>query len=131
MTTNTRRTRIRPTALAVAFAASLGLITGVTLSTAITSTAASHAPVPTIPACATEDSTSCYWDATTQGNGQGESFYTDAEGNTYYLRDDSADCIARVAHDAVEAIKLSGRQGIALDSDNGEAYAYRLAECGK
>ena len=40
-------------------------------------------------------------------------------------------CIARVAADAIEAIKLSGRQGVVLDSDNGEAYAYRLAECGK
>ena len=27
-----------------------------------------------LPACATEDSTDCYWDATTQGNGTGTSF---------------------------------------------------------
>lgn len=37
------------------------------------------------PACATEDSTGCFWDADSQGNGTGESFYTDDEGNTYYL----------------------------------------------
>lgn len=40
-------------------------------------------------------------------------------------------CYVGVATDAVEAIKLSGRQGIVLDPENGEAYAYRLAECGK
>jgi len=28
--------------------------------------------------CVTEDSTSCYWDAEEQGNGQGRSFTTDA-----------------------------------------------------
>lgn len=27
-----------------------------------------------IPACPTEDSTGCYWDASTQGNGNGRSF---------------------------------------------------------
>lgn len=35
--------------------------------------------------CATEDSVSCYWDATKHGNGQGRSFVTDAEGNVTYL----------------------------------------------
>lgn len=29
---------------------------------------------PPLPACATEDSDNCYWDATTQGNGTGLSF---------------------------------------------------------
>lgn len=29
-----------------------------------------------LPACATEDSTDCYWDATVQGNGHGTSFAT-------------------------------------------------------
>lgn len=130
MTATAPRTRLRPTALAVALAASLGLITGTVAATAVY--AAQPAPEPRTPACATEDSTGCYWDATTRGNGQGESFYTDAEGNTYYIRDNSAeDCYSRVAADAVEAIKLSGRQGIVLESDNGEAYAYRLAECAR
>lgn len=124
----TAHTRIRPTGLAVALAAGLGLITGTAVATAVYM--AQPVPEPTTPACATEDSTGCYWDAATQGNGQGESFYTDAEGNTYYLPT-AEDCYSRVATDAVEAIKLSGRQGIALDSDNGDAYAYRLAECGK
>lgn len=27
-----------------------------------------------VPACPTEDSNNCYWDARTQGNGQGRSF---------------------------------------------------------
>lgn len=34
--------------------------------------------------CATEDSTNCYWDATTQGNGQGRSF-VDINGTAYYF----------------------------------------------
>jgi len=28
----------------------------------------------TLPPCATEDSVNCYWNATSQGNGEGESF---------------------------------------------------------
>lgn len=52
---------------------------------------------PTTPACATDGgeatsegvssnrATDCFWNAETQGNGFGNSFYTDAEGNTYYL----------------------------------------------
>lgn len=40
---------------------------------------------PTTPACVTEDDTNCFWDATVQGNGFGNSFYTDAAGQTYYL----------------------------------------------
>lgn len=132
--TTAPRTRIRPTGLAVALAAGVGLIVGVGAATAVymaPGVAISPAPEPRTPSCATEDSTACFWDAATQGNGQGESFYTDANGTTYYVRDDSADCIARVATDAVEAVKLSGRQGIVLDPDNGEAYAYRLAECAR
>lgn len=38
-----------------------------------------------LPPCATEDSASCYWDASARGNGEGRSFYTDAEGNVYYV----------------------------------------------
>lgn len=40
---------------------------------------------PTTPICQGEDDTDCFWDAETQGNGLGKSFYTDADGNTYYL----------------------------------------------
>ena len=121
-------TRIRPTGLAVALAAGIGLIVGTSAATAVYM--AQPVPEPRTPSCPTEDSTGCFWDASTRGNGQGESFYTDAKGNTYYLPT-AEGCYSRVAADAVEAIKLSGRQGIALDPDNGEAYAYRLAECGK
>jgi len=32
--------------------------------------------IATLPPCATEDSTNCYWDADTRGNGQGLSFIT-------------------------------------------------------
>lgn len=37
-----------------------------------------------IPECATEDSTNCYWDATIRGNGQGNSFI-DVNGTAYYF----------------------------------------------
>jgi len=37
-----------------------------------------------LPACATEDSTNCYWDATQQGNGYGNSF-VDIDGTIHYL----------------------------------------------
>lgn len=36
------------------------------------------------PACAQEDSTNCYWDATIRGNGQGNSFI-DVDGTAYYF----------------------------------------------
>jgi hypothetical protein len=32
--------------------------------------------IATLPPCATEDSTNCYWSAETMGNGQGKSFVT-------------------------------------------------------
>lgn len=35
--------------------------------------------------CQYEDSTSCFWDATNQGNGHGRSFYSDANGNVTYV----------------------------------------------
>lgn len=41
-----------------------------------------------LPPCATEDSVSCYWDAslvTDNRNGVGQSFYTDADGTPHYL----------------------------------------------
>ncbi|USH44460.1 membrane protein [Microbacterium phage Cassita] len=37
-----------------------------------------------LPACSTEDSTNCYWDATTHGNGLGQSFL-DINGTAYYF----------------------------------------------
>lgn len=40
-------------------------------------------PLPSV-ACATEDSTNCVWDADTQGNGQGRSFY-DIDGEVTYV----------------------------------------------
>lgn len=37
-----------------------------------------------LPPCATEDSSTCYWDASTHGNGTGSSFI-DVGGDVYYL----------------------------------------------
>ena len=93
----TPHTRLRPTALAVALAAGLGLITGTAAAIAVH--AAIPAPEPIV--------------------------------KTVTVQDASAECAARVAQDAVDAIQLSGRQNIALPAENGEAYAYRLAECSK
>lgn len=46
---------------------------------------AARAPVQdSLPACVTEDSDNCYWDADVQGNGIGASFYT-LNGVTTYL----------------------------------------------
>lgn len=32
-------------------------------------------PTPPLPACATEDSTNCFWDASEQGNGLGNDLW--------------------------------------------------------
>jgi hypothetical protein len=40
-------------------------------------------PESTLPACVTEDSDNCFWDAREQGNGAGLSFVT-LNGTTYY-----------------------------------------------
>jgi hypothetical protein len=39
---------------------------------------------PGYPACATEDSISCYYDATKRGDGKGRSFYTDADNKIHF-----------------------------------------------
>ena len=37
-----------------------------------------------LPACSTEDSHNCYWDARVHGNSEGRSFI-DYQGHTYYV----------------------------------------------
>lgn len=74
--TNTKRSRLIATLAIVGT-----LITGGAALTA----AASTAPVSALPACAHEDSDNCYWDAKTQGNGQGRSFVS-LNGVTYYAK---------------------------------------------
>jgi hypothetical protein len=44
-----------------------------------------HARTVELPPCQTEDSVSCYWDATHRGNGLGESFWTDTDGTQHAL----------------------------------------------
>lgn len=39
-----------------------------------------------VPACVTEDSTDCFWNAKLHGNGQGQSFIN-IEGESYFLED--------------------------------------------
>lgn len=38
----------------------------------------------TMPACASEDATDCYWDAASAGNGEGRSF-VDVDGTAFYV----------------------------------------------
>lgn len=40
--------------------------------------------------CAQEDSVNCYWNANVMGNGSGQSFTSDADGNITYWADDCA-----------------------------------------
>lgn len=42
--------------------------------------------VAPLPACPTEDSIGCYWDASTRGNGIGRSFIADQSGAIHYVR---------------------------------------------
>lgn len=109
------------TAVATTAASALTLgIAGTLAFTALTAPPAYVAPTPTVAACATEDDTACYWDASTQGNGQGESFYVDANGNAYYIRDD-ADVTAY--GEAVKALRDAGERG-----DDLLPYLIELAE---
>lgn len=69
-----------------AFAAVCTVSVGVTLAVVTVALEASEARSNAVtPACATEYDTNCFWDADKQGNGIGNSFYTGAEGKTYYL----------------------------------------------
>lgn len=40
-----------------------------------------------LPPCESEDSVSCYWDASTRGNGQGRSFWVNEYGAVYYVNE--------------------------------------------
>ncbi|WNT44312.1 membrane protein [Microbacterium phage CandC] len=57
------------------------LIIGAFIGSAITEPSPNP---PALPACATEDSDNCWWDATKQGNGAGLSFVV-IEGEVTYL----------------------------------------------
>lgn len=46
--------------------------------------ATQDAPAYSLPACETEASSNCYWDAQTRGNGEGQSFI-DIEGRITYV----------------------------------------------
>lgn len=46
--------------------------------------AASDAVMDRLPPCAAEDSDNCHWDASSSGNGTGESFYV-IDGDIHYL----------------------------------------------
>jgi hypothetical protein len=109
------------TAVAITAVSALAVgIAGTLAFTALTAPPAYVAPTPTVAMCATEDDTACFWAADKQGNGQGESFYVDANGNAYYLRDD-ADVTAYGT--AVKALRDAGERG-----DDLLPYLIELAE---
>lgn len=65
-------------------------LTALTLVLGLALAACNHTePDPRdLPRCQTEDSIGpCYWDAKTQGNGNGTSFWVDKDGNVHYLKD--------------------------------------------
>lgn len=79
----------------ISFIASLFII----LSGAISA----QAFTPSLPPCATEDSVSCFWDATTMGNGQGSSFVVDSEGTVTYTS-------PAEAHTCADGFTLTGER---------------------
>lgn len=60
-----------------------GIAVGFSAMVALGACLPNTAPVEQLPACVTEDSDNCHWDATTQGNGTGRSF-TVIDGTVYY-----------------------------------------------
>ncbi|MFG3176548.1 hypothetical protein ACGFZC_15990 [[Kitasatospora] papulosa] len=55
------------------------------VSVAVASLALVGCASPSVKECAHEDSTACFWDASTHGNGVGRSFYADQAGNITYI----------------------------------------------
>lgn len=108
--------RIRWTEVA-ATAVVTGLVIGGTVWAVNVATSPSDAVTPPCPTDGSEatsegvspspDSYGCFWDATTQGNGIGNSFYTDAAGNTYYLPEttECADNLEAWTRDASQMIE--------------------------
>ena len=77
-----RTTRPRTTRRAMA---ELVALSAVLVVGAVALIATDHTPdaAPQVPPCATEDAAGpCHWDATTQGNGRGQSFTVLTDGTT-------------------------------------------------
>jgi len=109
----------------VATAAVCALVaTGITVAMHM----ATPAPTsPSTPVCATEDSTDCLWDASIQGNGTGESFYVDANGTQYFVRDNCASELYALAYDTIHNVAIPRVENDA-NSDNGlSAYEFANA----
>lgn len=107
----------KSTALAASIATVAGIAIGITGTLAVTAEPVSrtaHAPA-TVNACSHEGDTSCYWDAETQGNGEGHSYYADARGNVYY--DTTPYCLDMAAN-------ILGAYSVTLTAwENGTAYS--------
>jgi len=64
------------------------------------------APSHSITACAEEDSTNCFWDASKRGNGEGRSFFVNVDGKRYYVDDMRAECEAG-AREVCDSLSLN------------------------
>lgn len=121
-----------------------GLVIGGTVWAFNTATSPSDAVTP---ACATDgseatsegaspspDDTNCFWNAQTQGNGIGNSFYTDAAGNTYYLPEteceDNLEAWTRDASQMIEDMDsrwaVSAPYSVSVRTDNIDPMTSRL-----
>lgn len=90
-------------------------------ATALITASVTAAPEqPRVATCATEDDTECFWVADKQGNGQGESFYTDANGTSYYVP--NTDDVTAYG-EAVKELRAAGERG-----DDLLPYLIELAE---
>lgn len=75
------KTQLRNWALTAAFLVGLAAASGygAPSHSEVNASNAAHS----LPACATEDSDNCYWDAATRSNGQGHSFFVISGHVTY------------------------------------------------
>lgn len=93
-------------------------IAGVAFALQLSAGEPEPAAEPTTPLCATEDATDCFWDATVQSNGFGQSFYADAEGNVYYLPVDATDTAEyKAVAECAKQLTAFGRDAMVLAND--------------
>lgn len=122
----------KSTALAASIASVAGLAIGITGTLAITAEPTPRTVHTTaVNTCSHEGDTSCYWDATTQGNGQGLSYYADARGNVYYATSPYCLDMAENILAAYSVTLTAWENGTAYDdtfrTDNVDVYADQLS----
>lgn len=82
----------------------------------------------TTPQCQDDSDTGCFWNATTQGDGFGQSFYADEAGNVYYLpvaATDTPEYLA--AFECAKQMKGFSRDAMALSTELAGYWALQAA----